>query len=261
MMPQVSQATFMAIIFPSTWINLSRIQVHSRDFHLTAVLAIYLAKWTLVLLAFEVFHPHLRYLCHSELHLIVIFPCAGIQHLNRSFGRERLSTSFLMWDRCSSKCLFCGGLQAALCICRLSSDTKKIEVAQTTFFLHMPFLAASFSISNSHKEITNWHWFITVTQLSSFQVIKDTVHRDPVLKSWCFRPQCLPLPTVQSFCRASTRTFLTISKCGKELGSSSREVQSLKPWRTTMITFSNLPRAHTTTIFLENGVIIPGWDF
>lgn len=119
-----SQATSMAIIFPSTWIHLFRIQVHSHNFHLMAVLAVSLAKWMMVLLAFEVFHPHLWYLCCSGLHLIMTFPCAGIYHLNRSFGREKFSTSFTMRDRCSSKCLFCGGLQAALCICGLPSDTK-----------------------------------------------------------------------------------------------------------------------------------------
>lgn len=108
------QATSTANIFPSTWIQISKTQVHSHALHITATLAFSPAKRMMVLLAFEAFHPHLWYLCSSVLHLIMIFPRAGSRHLNRSFGRERLATSFTMWDRCFSKCLFCGGLQRQL---------------------------------------------------------------------------------------------------------------------------------------------------
>lgn len=111
----------------------------------------------MVVLAFEVFHPHLWYLCRSGLHLIMIFPCAGIQHWNRCFGRERLSISFMMWDTCSSKC--CGGLQAALHICWLSSGTKNRSRSGYVF------LASAFSCSflfykqqsQRNNELTSFH--------------------------------------------------------------------------------------------------------
>lgn len=146
------QAISMANIFPSTWIQLSKIQVHSHDLHLMAILAFSPAKQMMVLSAFEIFHPHLCYLCRSVLHLIIISACAGSHHLKRSFGRERLPASFMVWDRCFSKCLFCGGLQRQLSAFVGYLQTQKIEVAQTVFFLQVCFLAASSSISNSHKE-------------------------------------------------------------------------------------------------------------
>lgn len=225
MMLQGSQATSMASIFPSTWIHPSRIQAHSRDFHLWAILTVSLAKWMVVLLAFEVFHPHLRYLCHSGLHLIMIFPRAGIQHLNRSFGRERLSTSFTMWDRCSSKCSFCGGLQAALCICWLSSDTKNRSVADYVFLASA--FSCSFLFCKQQSQRSNKLTLVHHCHPAKF-LPGDKGHalcRDPVLQADASGHRVYLCP----LCRASARGVLTVSKRGKELGGSSREVQSLKP--------------------------------
>lgn len=203
--PQGSPPTLMASIFSSTWIHLSRIQVHPCDLSngyfscSTGKMNDGTTFWTIssstviaLLLQVE-FHHNIPSCWHSTVKVL------EEKGFHISHGARWASANDWLVEAYRHLSAFASYLQA-----------QKIEVAQTVF-IASAFSCSFLPMSNSHKEISSWHWFITVTQLRALQ------------RSCCEKLMLHSTGFISAHHAELLWEQFWVSNCG-ELGGSSREV-------------------------------------
>lgn len=206
--PQRSPPTLMAFIFSSTWIHLSRIQVHPCDFDLLAISAVSLAKWMMAPSCFDFILT-----CDSFAALSWVPSQYSLMLAFNSSIKVLEEKGFHVCHAARWSSVNDWLVEAYRHLSAFASylQTQKIEVAQTVF-IATAFSCSFLPMSNSHKEISSWHWFITVTQLRALQ------------RSCCEKLMLHCIGFISAHCAELLWEQFWVSKCGKELDGSSREV-------------------------------------